>query len=56
MLDAREKGAEKVNKMYDTNWTVHVAEEIDYGIENQRIQFDTSTEVHQGGENDEINS
>ena len=57
MIDAREKGAEKVNKMFGTNWSVHVAEEIDYGIENQRIQFDTTTEIHQGGvQNDEINS
>ena len=56
MIDAREKGAEKVNKMYGTNWTVHVAEEIDYGIENQRIQFDTTTEIHQGGEVNENNA
>ena len=46
MLKAREKGAEKVNKLFGTNWTVHIAEEIDYGSENERTQFDTMTEVH----------
>lgn len=47
MIDAREKGAEEVNKLFGTNWTVHIAEEIDYGSENERIQFDTNTEVHE---------
>ena len=46
MLKAREIGAEKVNNMFGTNWTVHIAEEIDYGSENERTQFDTMTEVH----------
>ena len=46
MLDSRKKGAEEVNKLFGTNWTVHIAEEIDYGIENEIIQFDTNTEVH----------
>lgn len=34
MLASRELGAEMVNNMYGTNWTVHIAEEIDYGLEN----------------------
>ena len=46
MIDSRKKGAEEVNKLFGTNWTVHIAEEIDYGLENERIQFDTNTEVH----------
>ena len=46
MIDSRKKGAEEVNKLFGTNWTVHIAEEIDYGIENEIIQFDTNTEVH----------
>ena len=46
MLKCREKGAEAVNNLFGTNWSVHIAEEIDYGAENQRIQFDTNTEVH----------
>lgn len=46
MINEREKGAEAVNKLYGTNWSVHVAKEIDYGAENERIQFDTDTEVH----------
>lgn len=46
MLHYREKGAEDVNKMFDTNWTVHIAEEIDYSTENQRVAFDTGTEIH----------
>ena len=46
MIASREKGAKEVNKMFGTNWTVHVAEEIDYGDENQRTAFDTVSEIH----------
>ena len=46
MLRCREKACEEVNKLFGTDWSVHVAKEIDYGAENQRIQFDTSTETH----------
>ena len=55
MIACREKGAEEVNKMFGTNWSVHVAKEIDYGAENERTQFDSSSEVHiaEGGENNE---
>ena len=35
MLASRVKGAEAVNYMYGTNWSVHIAEEIDYGAENE---------------------
>lgn len=46
MLKQREYACEEVNDMFGTNWSVHVAEEIDYGTENQIDQFDTSTETH----------
>ena len=46
MIHYREKGAEEVNKMFGANWTVHIAEEIDYSTENQRVAFDTETETH----------
>ena len=46
MLKQRENGAELVNEMFGTNWSVHIAEEIDYGAENQRVQFDTNSEIH----------
>ena len=46
MIASREKGAKEVNEMFGTNWTVHVAEEIDYGNENERTAFDTVSEVH----------
>lgn len=47
MIDAREKGAEEVNKMFGTNWKVHIAEEIDYGAENEREFFSNKgNEVH----------
>ena len=46
MIHYREKGAEEVNKMFGTNWTVHIAEEIDYSTENQRVAFDSGTEIH----------
>lgn len=51
MIKCREDGAKEVNAMYGTNWSVHIAEEIDYGAENERVQFDTSDIVHtEGGE------
>lgn len=37
MIACREKGAEAVNDMYGTNWRVHIAEEIDYGTENEAL-------------------
>lgn len=46
MIDAREKGAEKVNKMFGTNWKVRIAEEIDYNMENERVKFDTVNDIH----------
>lgn len=46
MLKHREIGAENVNKMFGTNWSVHIAKEIDYSIENERFAFATSTELH----------
>lgn len=54
MLKCREKGAEEVNEMFGTNWTVHIAEEIDYGTENERIAFDSNTEIHVKESNDEV--
>lgn len=46
MLLQRENACDEVNKMFGTNWSVHVAKEIDYGSENERIQFDTATQIH----------
>ena len=46
MIDSRERGADEVNNLFGKNWSVHIAEEIDYSVENQRIQFDTATEIH----------
>lgn len=43
MLLQRENACEEVNKMFGTDWSVHVAKEIDYGAENERVQFDTAT-------------
>lgn len=56
MIDSRKRACEKVNKMFGTNWSVHVAEEIDYGAENERVQFDTNTEIHvQPNEENNVN-
>ncbi len=52
MIDKRKKGCEEVNKLFGTNWTVKIAEEIDYGLENERVQFDTATETHIAGESE----
>lgn len=55
MLKCREDGAKEVNNMYGTKWKVHVAEEIDYGAENERIAFDTHTQIHvQEGDSNEM--
>ena len=35
MIRQREKAVEEVNALYGTNWSVHIAEEIDYEKENQ---------------------
>ena len=40
MIACRKKGAAAVNDMYGTNWTVHIAEEIDYGTENEVLNAD----------------
>ena len=37
MLHQRELACRQVNKIFGTNWSVHIAEEIDYGAENQTL-------------------
>lgn len=50
MLHSRERGAEAVNAAYGTNWTVHVAEEIDYGDENELMEVtDYANDKRDGG-------
>ena len=46
MLDSRKKGAEEVNKLFGTNWNVHIAKEIDYSTENQRVAFNNADDIH----------
>ena len=46
MLDSRKKGAEEVNKLFGTNWNVHIAKEIDYSTENQRVAFNSDDDIH----------
>ena len=46
MLDSRKKGAEEVNKLFGTNWNVHIAKEIDYSTENQRVKFNSADDIH----------
>ena len=52
MKRRREDGCEAVNNKFGTNWSVHVADEISYGDENERVAFDTETEVHLREESD----
>ena len=55
MRRRREDGCEAVNKMFGTNWSVKVADEISYGDENERIAFDTNTVTHvKERDNDEV--
>ena len=46
MLDSRKKGAEEGNKLFGTNWNVHIAKEIDYSTENQRVAFNSADDIH----------
>ena len=46
MLDSRKKGAEEVNKLFGTNWNVHIAKEIDYSTENQIVKFNSADDIH----------
>ena len=46
MLDSRKKGAEEVNKLFGTNWNVHIAKEIDYSTENQIVKFNSADNIH----------
>lgn len=46
MINAREEGADRVNKMFGTNWTVKIADEIDYNEENMRRDFNSNVIVH----------
>ena len=48
MIDSRKKGADAVNKMFNTNWTVKIADEINYTI--------PAADIESEGVSDEINS
>ena len=57
MLAERELGAEKVNQLFDTNWSVHLPESIDYEkIEEEerelemRNPLDVSSQLENNGE------
>ena len=47
MIKCRETACEQINKMFGTNWNVHIADEIDYGLENERVQFDSFVDYHE---------
>lgn len=44
MLHQREKACREVNKIFGKDWSVHVAEEIDYGAENQELINNVETD------------
>lgn len=48
MIDSRKKGADAVNNMFGTNWSVKIADEINYTI--------PAADIESEGANDEINS
>lgn len=56
MLKQRENACKEVNNMFGTNWSVHVAKEIDYGAENERVQFDTATVTNTAAKEEEDNA
>ena len=49
MLEERKKGADAVNNMFGTSWTVRLSDEIDYNTENQPEDL-----TEKGGEPDAI--
>lgn len=51
MLSCRKEGAEKVNKMFGTNWTVRLADELNYNEENDVISSDQEEGVNNEDEN-----
>ena len=53
MIECRKQGAEAVNNVFGTNWTVHIAKEIDYSTENERFAYGTGTEIHVKEENND---
>lgn len=49
MLEERKKGCERVNKMFGTNWSVRLSDEIDYNTENQPEDL-----TEEGSEEDDL--
>lgn len=45
MLEERKKGAEKVNNLFGSDWSVRLSDEIDYNTENQPEDLTTREEV-----------
>ena len=37
MIRQREKATKMINELWGVNWSVHVADEIDYGVENEPV-------------------
>lgn len=44
MLEERKKGLERVNKLFGSNWSVRLADEIDYSDENQPVDLTVKEE------------
>lgn len=47
MISSREEGCDRVNKMFGTSWKVHIAEEINYSVENARDDFNSKDAYHE---------
>lgn len=56
MIKKREEACEKVNDLFGVKWSVKIADEIDYGKENERVQFSNQSEVHIAEENKEVSN
>lgn len=44
MLEERKKGLERVNKLFGSNWSVRLSDEIDYSDENQPVDLTVEKE------------
>lgn len=45
MLDCRQRGADAVNAIFDTNWSVRLSDQINYNSENEPEEIEAAEEV-----------
>lgn len=54
MLEERKKGADKVNKMFGTNWSVRLSDQINYTAENEPDEIKATEEERKEEQEDDV--